>query len=206
MFFHGHSRRNSSRWWCAYPHRVLPPHTAADMAHSTHSTQPALRPHRTTPRAEDKPPQTHRPHSNGLCAPLSEGPDPGSAQRHVNAGSPVQTALIKNKFGLTPPICGLCVPKTMSSRPTQFASKTGVRTTAMFLWYIVRASFIITETRPPPVSRGSSPWKVLEICVFLYINLLKVPCAPKWNGFEFPIIKTTKLLVETRAGTWAKRI
>jgi len=38
--------------------RVLPPHTAADMAHSTHSTQPALRPHRTTPRAEDKPPQT----------------------------------------------------------------------------------------------------------------------------------------------------
>jgi len=51
-----------------------PPHTAADMAHSTHSTQPALRPHRTTPRAEDKPPQTRRPHSNGLCSPLSEGP------------------------------------------------------------------------------------------------------------------------------------
>ena len=65
------------------------------MAHSTHSTQPALRPHRTTPKAEDKPPHTHRPHSNGLCSPLSEGPDPGSAQRHVNAGSPVQTALIK---------------------------------------------------------------------------------------------------------------
>jgi len=36
------------------------------MAHSTHSTQPALQPHRTTPRAEDKPPQTHRPHSNGI--------------------------------------------------------------------------------------------------------------------------------------------
>jgi len=35
---------------------------------------------------------------------------------------------------------------------------------------------------------------------------LKVPCAPKWNDFEFPIIKTTKLWVETRSGTWAKRI
>jgi len=30
---------------------------------------------------------------------------------------------------------------------------------------------------------------------------LKEPCAPKWNDFEFPIIKTTKLLVETRSGT-----
>ena len=70
------------------------------MAHSTQSTQPALQPHRNTPRAEDKPPQTHRPHPNGLCSPLSEGPDPGSAQRHVNAGSPVQTALnmIKKKL------------------------------------------------------------------------------------------------------------
>jgi len=28
-------------------------------------------------------------------------------------------------------------------------------------------------------------------------SLLKVPCAPKWFNFEFPIIKTTKLLVET---------
>ena len=65
-----------------------PTHTEADMAHST---QPALRPHRTTPMAEDQPPQTRRPHSNGLCSPLLEGPDPGSAQRHVNAGSPVQT-------------------------------------------------------------------------------------------------------------------
>ena len=81
-----------------YPHRVLPPHTAADMAHSTHSTQPALQPHRTTPRAEDKPPQTHRPYSNGLCSLLSEGPDPGWAQRHVNAGSPVQTTLIKKNY------------------------------------------------------------------------------------------------------------
>ena len=78
---------------CLPPQGTPPTHTAADMAHSTHSTQPALRPHRTTPRAEDKPPQTRRPHSNGLCPPLSEGPDPGSAQRYVNAGSPVQTGI-----------------------------------------------------------------------------------------------------------------
>jgi len=31
-----------------------PPNTAANMAHSTHSTRPALRPHRATPRVEDK--------------------------------------------------------------------------------------------------------------------------------------------------------
>jgi len=29
----------------------------------------------------------------------------------------------------------------------------------------------------------------------------KVPCAPKCFGFEFSIIRTTKLLVETRSGT-----
>jgi len=44
------------------------PNTAADMAHSTHSTQPALRPHRVTPRVEDQPPQTLRPHSRALVA------------------------------------------------------------------------------------------------------------------------------------------
>jgi len=72
------------------PPRAPPPpfNTAADTAHSAHSTQSALRPHRATLRVEDKPPQTRRPHSIGLCSPLSEGPDPGTAQRHVNAGSP----------------------------------------------------------------------------------------------------------------------
>jgi len=81
---------------CSPPQGTPPsPNSAADMAHSTLSTQPALRPRRATPRVEDKPPQTRRPHSNGLCSPLSEGPDPGSAQRHVNAGSPVHTAPIK---------------------------------------------------------------------------------------------------------------
>jgi len=65
---------------CLPPQGTPPPHTAADMAHSTHSTQPALRPHRTTPKTEDKPPQTRRPHSNGLCSPLSEGPDLGSGK------------------------------------------------------------------------------------------------------------------------------
>jgi len=74
-----------------------PPNTAADTAHNARSTQPALRPHRATPRIEDKPPQTRRPHSTGLCLLLSEGPDPGSAQRHVHAGSPVHTAPIKQK-------------------------------------------------------------------------------------------------------------
>ena len=44
------------------------PNTAADMAHSTHSSQPALRPHRATPRAEDKPPQTRRPYANGAAS------------------------------------------------------------------------------------------------------------------------------------------
>jgi len=39
-----------------------PPNTAADMAHSTHSTQPALRPHRATPMAEDNP------RRRGACA------------------------------------------------------------------------------------------------------------------------------------------
>ena len=41
------------------PHRVPPAtHTGANMAHSAHSTQPALRPYRATPRVEDNPPQT----------------------------------------------------------------------------------------------------------------------------------------------------
>jgi len=35
---------------------------------------------------------------------------------------------------------------------------------------------------------------------------LKVPCAPKRFDLEFLILKTTKLLVETRSGTWAKHI
>ena len=35
---------------------------------------------------------------------------------------------------------------------------------------------------------------------------LKVPCAPKWFDFEFPIIKPTNLLVETRTCTGAKRV
>ena len=38
---------------------------------------------RATPKVADKPPQTRRPHSIGLCPPLSEGPHPGSAQRHM---------------------------------------------------------------------------------------------------------------------------
>ena len=41
------------------PQGTPPLNTAADMAHRTHSTQPALRPHRATPRAEDKPPHIY---------------------------------------------------------------------------------------------------------------------------------------------------
>jgi len=35
---------------------------------------------------------------------------------------------------------------------------------------------------------------------------LKVSCAPKWFDLEFPTIKTTKLVVETRLGTRATRM
>jgi len=70
------------------PPQGTPPNTAADMAHSTHSTQPALRPHRAAPRAEDKLPQTRRPHSSGQCSPLSEGADPGKATRKHAACPP----------------------------------------------------------------------------------------------------------------------
>jgi len=35
---------------------------------------------------------------------------------------------------------------------------------------------------------------------------LKVHCAPKWFDSEFPLSKTTKLLVETRSYTWTKQI
>ena len=60
------------------PQGTPAPNTAADMAYSTHSTQPALRPHRAIPRAEDKPPQARRPQLNGLCSPLSEPSISGS--------------------------------------------------------------------------------------------------------------------------------
>ena len=63
------------------------PHTQQPIwptAHTAHS-QPALRPHRTTPRAEDKPPQTHRPHSNlvpmmMICLPPQGTPPPHSSR------------------------------------------------------------------------------------------------------------------------------
>jgi len=40
-------------------------------------------------------------------------------------------------------------------------------------------------------------WRLLSCCR----APLKVPCAPKWFDSEFPIIKTTKLVVETRSCT-----
>jgi len=83
-------------------------------AHSQHCGYTALPPgQKTNPRRRRR---TDRPHSNGngLCSPLSKGPDPGSAKRHVNAGSPVQTALILIKQ--TANGTGPQTPKTFSSR------------------------------------------------------------------------------------------
>ena len=53
-------------------------------------------------------------------------------------------------------------------------------------------------------SRSSPPPRGQATCNAL--GLIKVPCAPKGFDFECPVIKTTKLLVETRPGTLAKRI
>jgi len=39
----------------------------------------------------------------------------------------------------------------------------------------------------------------------VFQGTLKVPCAPIWFDLKFSIIKLTKLFVETRTGTWAKR-
>jgi len=68
---------------CLPPQGTPPQNTAAGTAHSAHSTQPALPPHHATPRVDDNTPADAPPHSYGLCSPLSEGHDPGSAQRHV---------------------------------------------------------------------------------------------------------------------------
>jgi len=70
------------------------PNTAADTAHSAHSTQPALRPHRAAPRAEDKPLQTRRPHSVGLCSPLSEGQTQGQCKgSYLEGATPLRRGL-----------------------------------------------------------------------------------------------------------------
>ena len=83
-----------------------PLNAAADMAHSAHPTQPAPRPHRATPRVEDKPPQTRRPHS-----PFSEGPDPvpsansglgGTARSVPSATGPDVTAAATCRDNTTP--------------------------------------------------------------------------------------------------------
>jgi len=53
---------------------------------------------------------------------------------------------------------------------------------------------------------GSRWWLVPHPVHTIYTSMLEVLCAPKWFDYEFPTIKTTKLLVETRSGTWAKQI
>jgi len=52
-----------------------PPHTHTQQPTrpTAHTAQPALRPHRATPRVKEEPPQTRWPHSTGLCSPRSEG-------------------------------------------------------------------------------------------------------------------------------------
>jgi len=53
-----------------------PPHTAADTDYSAHSTQPTLRPHRATPRVEDKTPaDAPAPLNRSILAPFG-GPRP----------------------------------------------------------------------------------------------------------------------------------
>ena len=40
----------------------------------------------------------------------------------------------------------------------------------------------------------------MYVCIYIYIYIyMKVPRAPKWFDYEFPLINPTKLLVETRS-------
>jgi len=61
----------------------------------------------------------------------------------------------------------------------------------------------------PPFDLWSCTW-AKWIYLYCFINScrapLKVPCTPKWFDFEFPLLKTTKLWVETRSCTWTTRI
>jgi len=65
------------------------------------------------------------------------------------------------------------------------------------------ASTPVLASRPVTVALDR---EVRGLTILLYQVGLKVPCAPKWFDVEFPLIKTTKLLVKTRSCTWAKRI
>jgi len=60
------------------PHRVPPPNTAAGTAHSAHSTQPALRPQRATPRVEDNIPADAPTPLNRSMLPPAESASPGT--------------------------------------------------------------------------------------------------------------------------------
>jgi len=61
---------------CSPPQGTPSPNTAADTAHSAHSTQPALRPHRATPRVEDKTPANAPAPLNRSMLALFGGPRP----------------------------------------------------------------------------------------------------------------------------------
>jgi len=51
------------------------------------------------------------------------------------------------------------------------------------------------------VARGPTEMKHVHTNTSSYEHGFKVPCAPKCFDFEFPIIKSTTVLVETRSGT-----
>jgi len=133
---------------CLLSQGTPPPNTAADTAHRAHSTQPALRPHRATPRVGDKPPQSHRPHSIGLCSPVSEGPDPGSADRETGWGGvedvpdqPPHVAGLIMPFTLIPspgkkirhgdPCRYLCGPPPVSTQPVDGRASVGARASCL---------------------------------------------------------------------------
>jgi len=53
----------------------------------------------------------------------------------------------------------------------------------------------------PEYRRPGSPLNLLGGHRFVSGSSLKVLCTPKLKDVDFPLIKTTKLLIETRSGT-----
>jgi len=108
-----------SRWWVGgggngdgddymltptgYPPAPPPPqhssrHSPQHTAHSQHCGHTALPPGQKTHTHTHTHTQTRRPHSNGLCSRHSEGPDPRSAQRHVNVFVGGQVGKSKQRY------------------------------------------------------------------------------------------------------------
>ena len=77
-----------------YP-RKTPPHirTARAQPAAAHRRRHSRSHHR---RHEEHSPTARQPHSNGLCSPPKEGPGPGSALKHVDAGLSTKGADARN--------------------------------------------------------------------------------------------------------------